>query len=125
MKIVYLPFSKTVEDEILMALVRKNGEKVVIGENELELPTVVNVTGYPMPRLSQVLLRSYRELFELQTRDNSEPSAAAEERFVFRLTRVIKSGVQNGTDLLVVCEKSMDMSLLRDTLKKVLKGGGK
>jgi hypothetical protein len=121
MKVAYLQFTKTVEDDILMALVRKNGEVVSIGKDDLILPTVVNISGYSMPRLSQVLVRAYRELFELHVKDG-EPSQAARDRFQFRANRVAQLCRQNGTDIIVVYEKTSDTNLLRDTLKKAIKG---
>ena len=124
MKVAYLQFTKTVEDDILMALVRKNGEVVSIGKDDLVLPTVVNISGYPMPRLSQVLVRAYRELFELHVKEG-EASQAARDRFQFRANRVAQLCRQNGTDIIVVYEKTSDTSLLRDTLKKAIKGSDK
>lgn len=117
MKVAYLPFDNGTEDQILLAFVRKNGEEITIGDTDLTLPTIVNVSGYKMPRLSTVLLRSYREFFELAGLEG-KASEAAKSRFVFRVNRVVESCIGNGTDILVVFDKNENQQLLRDTLKK-------
>lgn len=117
MKILYLKEHNLIDKQILQGYLRRDGEIIMIEEEVLVIPSVINITGKRYPTLNRVLGNHCKELFELNV--STKPSPGALDRFQFRLTRAFQKCLELKVDAIVIYSPGQDLQLVKDAFDRV------